>query len=92
MLILIMAKDHPHSTELRKQVRPEHLARLEQLAAENRLRMAGPLLDEEKPSGSLILAEFDSLAEAQLWAEQDPYMQAGVYADVQVLPFKQVLP
>jgi uncharacterized protein YciI len=80
-------------------VRPAHLSRLEQLQAEGRLLLAGPFpaVDAEQPgpagfSGSLIVAEFASLAEAEQWAQADPYVDAGVYASVSVKPFRKVLP
>jgi uncharacterized protein YciI len=79
--------------------RPLHLARLEQLKNEGRLLLAGPhpAIDSENPgpagfTGSLVIAEFASLEEAQAWADTDPYITAGVYAHVIVKPFKQVLP
>ena len=81
------------------QARPDHLARLEQLKAEGRLFLAGPhpALDTTDPgaagfTGSLVVAEFDSLDSAQAWADQDPYVSAGVYQQVKVKPFKKVLP
>lgn len=98
MLYLIYAQDVPNSLENRLSVRPAHLARLQALRAEGRLVIAGPnpAIDSNDPgsagfSGSTVIAEFASLADAQAWAKQDPYVAAGVYADVTVKPFKQVL-
>ena len=99
MLYAIIASDAPESLDKRLATRPAHLARLEQLKAEGRLVLAGPhpAIDSNDPgpagfSGSLIVAEFESLAAAQSWADADPYRAAGVYASVLVKPFKQVLP
>jgi hypothetical protein len=79
--------------------RPDHLARLEALKQQGRLFAAGPLpgIDSEDPgpagfSGSLVIAEFESLKDAQTWANADPYFEAGVYKEVIVKPFKKVLP
>jgi hypothetical protein len=98
MLYLIYAQDVPNSLENRLSVRPAHLARLQALRDEGRLVIAGPnpAIDSNDPgsagfSGSTVIAEFTSLADAQAWAEQDPYVAAGVYAEVTVKPFKQVL-
>ncbi|WP_413503857.1 YciI family protein [Serratia grimesii] len=98
MLYLIYAQDVPNSLENRLSVRPAHLARLQALRAEGRLVIAGPnpAIDSNDPgsagfSGSTVIAEFASLADAQAWAKQDPYVAAGVYSDVTVKPFKQVL-
>ncbi|MNH02050.1 YciI family protein [Serratia plymuthica] len=97
MLYLIYAQDVPNSLENRLSVRPAHLARLQTLRDEGRLVVAGPnpAIDSNDPgsagfSGSTVIAEFASLADAQAWAEQDPYVAAGVYGDVTVKPFKQV--
>ena len=97
MLYLIYAQDVPNSLENRLSVRPAHLARLQALRDEGRLVVAGPNpaidsndLGSAGFSGSTVIAEFASLADAQAWAEQDPYVAAGVYADVTVKPFKQV--
>ncbi|HGM5284340.1 TPA: YciI family protein [Serratia liquefaciens] len=97
MLYLIYAQDVPNSLENRLSVRPAHLARLQALRDAGRLVVAGPnpAIDSNDPgsagfSGSTVIAEFASLADAQAWAEQDPYVAAGVYADVTVKPFKQV--
>lgn len=99
MFYAIMAEDKPDSLERRLQARPEHLARLEQLKNEGRLLVAGPhpAIDSEDPgpagfSGSLVIAQFSSLEAAQAWADEDPYIKAGVYARVTVKPYKKVLP
>ena len=98
-LYAIVGEDVAGSLEKRQAARPAHLARLEALKNEGRLVLAGPFpaIDSLDPgpagfSGSLIVAEFDSLAAAQAWAEADPYVAAGVYARVTVKPFKKVLP
>ncbi|MCE1186395.1 YciI family protein [Zoogloea sp.] len=99
MLYVIMGEDAPNSLDQRLAARPEHLARLHALQAEGRLLMAGPCPAVDSPdpgpagfTGSLIVAEFPSLADAQAWAGQDPYVAAGVYVNVIVKPFKKVLP
>lgn len=99
MLYAIISQDVPDSLPLRTPVRPDHLARVEVLKNEGRLVIAGPhpAVDNADPgeagfTGSLIVAEFDSLDDAILWADADPYVTAGVYASVVVKPFKQVLP
>lgn len=99
MLYTIVSTDVSDSLPLRKQARPDHLARLDQLQDEGRLVMAGanPAVDSTDPgdagfTGSVIVAEFPSLDDAEAWAEKDPYVAAGVYADVTVKPFKQVYP
>ena len=99
MLYCIVGTDAENSLPLRKKAREAHLARLQSLQDEGRLILAGPnpAIDSEDPgeagfTGSLIVAEFDSLAAAQSWAEADPYRAAGVYAEVVVKPFKKVLP
>jgi uncharacterized protein YciI len=99
MLYAIIASDKPGSLSQRLAARPQHLARLQQLQAAGRLVLAGPhpAIDSNDPgpagfSGSLIVAEFASLEEAQAWAAADPYQAAGVYAAVVVKPFRQVLP
>ncbi|MCE0556278.1 MULTISPECIES: YciI family protein [unclassified Motilimonas] len=95
----IYASDVANSLALRQQARPAHLARLEALNAEQRLLVAGPspAIDNENPgdsgfTGSVVIAKFSSIDEAKTWAEQDPYVAAGVYANVEVKPFKLVLP
>ncbi|MBK5000389.1 YciI family protein [Pseudomonas sp. S31] len=99
MLYAIIASDVANSLEKRLAARPAHIERLQQLKAEGRVVLAGPhpAIDSNDPgdagfSGSLIVAEFDSLAAAQAWADADPYVAAGVYDKVIVKPFKQVLP
>ena len=99
MLYVIIGTDNEYSLELRKAARPAHLERLELLKSQGRLRLAGPFpaIDNEDPgptgfTGSLIVAEFDSLQDAENWAAADPYVKAGVYADVTIKPFKFVLP
>jgi uncharacterized protein YciI len=99
MLYAIIATDVANSLENRLAARPAHLARLEQLKTEGRLILAGPhpAIDSNDPgpagfSGSLIVAEFESLRAAEQWANADPYRTAGVYAQVVVKPFKRVLP
>lgn len=95
----IVSQDIPNSLEKRSAARPDHLARLDQLKAEGRLLLAGPnpCIDTEAPgeagfSGSIVIAEFDDLASAQHWADNDPYLTTGVYESVTVKPFKKVLP
>jgi uncharacterized protein YciI len=99
VLYAIISQDVENSLPKRKTARPEHLARLQQLQDEARLVLAGPhpAIDSNDPgdagfSGSLVVAEFASLADAQSWADADPYVAAGVYAQVIVKPFKQVFP
>lgn len=99
MLYAIISEDVPDSLGLRKQARPAHLARLQQLQDAGRLVVAGPhpAVDSEDPgaagfTGSLVIAEFASLADAEDWAAEDPYLAAGVYAQSRVKPFKKVLP
>jgi len=99
MLYAILGEDRDGSLADRLQARPAHLARLEQLQDAGRLVLAGPhpAIDSPDPgpagfSGSLVVAEFASLEDAQAWADADPYVAAGVYAQVTVKPFKKVLP
>ncbi|KFZ37964.1 BolA family transcriptional regulator [Shewanella mangrovi] len=99
MWYMISSQDIENSLEKRMSVRPAHLARLQALADEGRLKIAGPhpAIDSENPgeagfTGSLVVAEFDSLEAAQAWAAEDPYVGAGVYASTVVKPFKHVLP
>jgi uncharacterized protein YciI len=99
MYYSIVGTDVENSLEKRLSVRPQHVERLKKLNDEGRLLVAGPnpAIDNEDPgpngfSGSIIIAEFDSLEEAQAWADQDPYIGAGVYDHVTVKPFKKVLP
>lgn len=99
MLYAIISEDVQDSLAKRKIARPDHLARLELLKNEGRLVLAGPhpTIDNENPgdagfTGSLVVAEFNSLADAEAWAALDPYVAAGIYAKVTVKPFKKVLP
>ena len=99
MLYAIIGDDTPNSLEKRLSARPAHLARLDALQQEGRLLLAGPFpaIDSANPgpagfSGSLIVAEFASLAEAEDWARNDPYAATGVYAHVTVKPFRKVFP
>jgi hypothetical protein len=99
MLYAIVARDKPDSLQQRLAVRPAHLARLETLQQQGRLIVAGPFpaIDANDPgpagfTGSLIVAEFDSLQSARDWADADPYAAAGVYADVEVKPWRRVFP
>jgi len=94
---LILAKDVADSLALRNRTRPEHLARLDALRDEGRLLTAGPMpaVDGEDPgeagfTGSVIIAEFESLEDARAWAEADPYQAGGVYESVEVVPFRKV--
>jgi hypothetical protein len=99
MLYAINGQDTPNSLEKRLSVRPAHVARLQALQDEGRLILAGPYptVDSNDPgtagfSGSLIVAEFATLAAAIEWAQADPYVAAGVYAQVEVKPFKKTFP
>jgi uncharacterized protein YciI len=99
VLYAIISQDRQDSLDARRKARPDHLQRLEALQQEGRLVLAGPhpAIDSEDPgaagfTGSLVVAEFDSLQEAQAWADSDPYRAAGVYAQVAVKPFRKVLP
>ena len=99
MWYAIKGTDRANALAARQAARPAHLARLQALAAEGRLKLAGPLpaIDAEDPgpagvTGSLVVAEFADLAAARVWAEADPYLEAGVYSQVDVWPFRQVLP
>jgi hypothetical protein len=99
MWYVINATDNEGSLERRLSVRARHLARLQELQNQGRLLLAGPYpaVDSNDPgpagfSGSLIIAEFDSLEDARSWADADPYVEAGVYADISIKPFRKVLP
>lgn len=99
MLYCIVGTDVENSLPLRKSAREAHLARLQELQQQGRLILAGPnpAIDSNDPgeagfTGSLIVAEFSDLGQAQAWADADPYIAAGVYAEVTVKPFKQVFP
>jgi hypothetical protein len=99
MLYAIISEDVPNSLSNRLAARPAHLERLQQLQNQGRLILAGPhpAIDSDNPgdagfTGSLVVAEFSSLEEAQRWADADPYIEAGVYARVTIKPFKKVFP
>ena len=99
MLYAIISEDVSNSLPLRQQARPAHIERLNQLRDQGRLILAGPhpAIDSNEPgdagfTGSLIVAEFDDLAQAQSWADSDPYIAASVYKNVIIKPFKKVLP
>lgn len=99
MLYAILSEDVANSLPKRQSARPAHLKRLQDLQDAGRLIIAGPhpAIDSNTPgeagfSGSLVIAEFNTLIEAQAWADIDPYVDAGVYATVSVKPFKQVFP
>ena len=99
MWYAIICEDVEDSLEKRAQARPAHLSRLHNLRDEGRLLLAGPhpAIDNIDPgeagfTGSLIVAEFDCLESAKVWADQDPYVRAGVYAKISIKPFKKVLP
>lgn len=99
MFYAIISEDIENSLEKRLAARPDHIARLKELNEQGRLLIAGPhpAIDSEDPgsagfTGSLVVAEFPSLTEAQQWADNDPYISAGVYEKVTVKPYKKVLP
>jgi uncharacterized protein YciI len=99
MWYMIVTEDFPDSLAKRIAARPEHLLRLTKLHEEGRLLLAGPLpaIDSIDPgpagyTGSLIVAEFDNLTAAEIWANADPFVAAGVYAKVLVKPFRKTLP
>jgi len=99
MLYMIVGTDVENSLDKRMAARPDHVARLKQLQNDGRLVIAGPCpaIDCDEPTeagftGSLIVAEFESLQAAKAWADDDPYIRQGVYADVTVKPFIKVLP
>ena len=99
MLYAIITQDVENSLQDRLAARPKHLERLTALQDQGRLILAGPhpAIDSEDPgeagfSGSLVVAEFESLEQAKIWADADPYVTAGVYASVTIKPFKKVLP
>lgn len=99
MFYAIMASDAPGTLEARLAARPAHLARLTALQDAGRLLLAGPhpAIDSNDPgaagfTGSLVVAQFASLEDARSWADADPYVAAGVYQQVEVKPFKRVLP
>lgn len=95
MWYLIYCEDLPNTLQLRMQARPAHLARLQQLANENRLIFAGPhpAIDDQNPgdagfTGSTVVAKFDNIEDAKAWADADPYQLTGVYGKVTVKPLK----
>lgn len=99
MFYAIVGEDVPDSLALRLAARPAHVERLNVLQQAGRLLLAGPFpaIDSNEPGaagfdGSLIVAEFDSLSDAQAWAQADPYVTAGVYDRVSVKPFRKTLP
>lgn len=99
MWYAVMSEDVENSLDNRLAARPQHLARLKSLCDEGRLLIAGPhpAIDAAEPgpagfTGSLVVIEFDSLGDAQAWADDDPYVAAGVYKKVTVKPFNRVLP
>ncbi len=99
MLYMILGHDVPNSLPKRKQSRPAHVERLKLLQAEGRLILAGPrpAIDSADPGeagfiGSLVVVEFPDLASARAWADEDPYMKAGVYSHIDVQPFIKTMP
>lgn len=97
MLYAFITQDVDDSLDKRKSARPQHLARLSSLKDDGRLILAGPhpAIDSEDPgeagfTGSLVVAEFSCLEDAQSWADEDPYVEAGVYKEVIIKPFKRV--
>lgn len=99
MWFVIWAEDAPNSLDARRATRPAHLERLQQLQADGRLLVAGPCpaIASSDPgdagfTGSMVVAEFDSLEEAKRWADADPYFAAGIYAKVTVKPYIKALP
>lgn len=99
MWYAVISEDNKDSLPRRAKARAAHLARLSELVDEGRLLLAGPhpAIDAEDPgpagfTGSLVIVDFPSLEEAEAWARDDPYVEAGVYANVVVKPFKRVLP
>ena len=99
MWYAVISEDHPETLEKRLQARPAHVARLKALCDEGRLLIAGPhpAVDSPDPgpagfTGSLVVVDFESLQDAQAWADDDPYIDAGVYGTVTVKPFVRALP
>lgn len=99
MLYMILGREAPDALALRQQARPAHIERLKALQSQGRLILAGPLpaIDSTDPgpagfSGSLVVAEFPSLEDAQAWGADEPYLQAGAWLAIDVRPFVQVLP
>ncbi|MEM1404489.1 MAG: YciI family protein [Pseudomonadota bacterium] len=99
MYYAISGRDVANSLEKRLSVRADHLARIQELVDAGRVLVAGPhpAIDSEDPgaagfTGSLIVAEFESLDAAQAWADEDPYTESGVFESVDIKPLKVVLP
>ncbi len=99
MWYAVISEDHEGTLDKRLEARPAHVARLTSLRDEGRILIAGPhpAIDSPDPgpagfTGSLVVVEFDSLEDAQAWADADPYIAAGVYREVTVKPFNPVLP
>jgi uncharacterized protein YciI len=99
MFYVLIGEDAPGTLEARMAARPAHLARLEALRDDGRLLVAGPMpaIDSPDPGpagyfGSLVVAEFDSLGDAERWLADDPYVKQGVFARTTVKPYKKVLP
>ncbi len=99
MWYMILGRDSPDTLNARLAARPAHVARLKELLDAGRLLVAGPMPAVDTPDpgpagflGSLIVAEFESAADARVWADADPYVAAGVYRDVEIAPFKKVFP
>ena len=99
MLYAIVAEDVANSSDKRQAVRPAHMKRMQQLIADGRVVLAGPMpaIDSPDPgpagfTGSLIVAEFESLQAARAWIDADPYVTEGIFSNVSVKPFLQVLP
>lgn len=92
---MILCRDRPDGAALRQATRPDHLRYIDPLRVQGRLRFAGPLLREDvevTARGSLIIADFDDRAAAEDWAAGDPYAQVGLFAEVEIIPLRQVLP
>jgi len=99
MLYIIIAYDYPDSLQNRSNARPAHVARLQTMQEQGRLVIAGPIpaIDNDDPgpagySGSALIVDFDTIEDARAWAESDPYVAAGVYARIDVHPFRQTFP
>ena len=99
MWYIILAKDRPGTLSQRLASRADHLARLNELNQLGRLKIAGPMpaIDSDAPdeagyTGSMLVVSFENIDQARLWADKDPYFSAGVYQEVQIFPYKPVLP
>mgnify|MGYP000005837701 FL=1 len=98
MLFIILCSDKPNHGEVRAATRPAHLAHIQPLVDQGRLIIAGPIPSESSPDpsvpveGSLIIAEFETLADAAEWAANDPYALAGLFAEVSIRPYRKALP